>query len=159
MVPPSISLGIAWWPMPNWLITADLRWIGWKSTFDEIKLKGTGIDNRDLQEIAGGTSIDYTFRFDWSDQIVFAFGTTFAVNDWLLLRAGFNHGDNPVPTSSVSASGMVIENHITAGASLRFGSWDVDLSYVYGLPILVREPQSAFKIEQHQLYIGVGYQF
>ncbi len=159
ILPASVSVGIAWWPLPRWVLTADVRWIGWKHSFDAIELTGTGGKNADLNEIAGGTSLNYTFRLDWRDQFVFAIGTTFAVTDWLLLRAGYNHGENPVPASTASATTLVLEDHLSAGVGFRVGSWDIDLAYVWGLPTQVDRSRSSFKVELHQLYLGVGYRF
>jgi long-subunit fatty acid transport protein len=159
ILPATVSIGVAWWPLPRWVLTLDVRWIGWKGNFDEIKLKGTGGKNADLNEIAGGSSLDYTFRLDWRDQFVVAIGTTFAVTDWLLLRAGYNHGENPVPASTASATTLVLEDHLSVGVGFRAGNWDIDLAYVWGLPTQVDRERSSFKVELHQLYLGVGYRF
>lgn len=159
ILPATVSVGVAWWPLPRWVLTLDVRWIGWKGNFDEIELKGTGGKNADLNEIAGGSDLNYTFRLDWRDQFVVAIGTTFAVNDWLLLRAGYNHGENPVPASTASATTLVLEDHLSAGVGFRVGSWDIDLAYVWGLPTQVDRTRSSFKVELHQFYLGVGYRF
>jgi long-subunit fatty acid transport protein len=159
VLPAEISLGIAWWPVPRWLLSLDVRWIGWHEAFDEIELVGKGSTNRDLNEINGGSTLKYTFRLDWEDQLVIALGTTVAVSDWLLLRAGFNHGESPAPASTSMPQTFAIEHHVTAGASFRVGGWDLDLSYIYGLPAEVRQEESTFKVEEHQLLIGAGYRF
>jgi len=98
--------------------------------------------------------------FEWKDQYVIALGATFGVTDWLVVRAGFNHGNNPVPDRTASATPFVIENHVTVGFSLYPGGWDIDVAYVYGLPQRVRtSPESSFAYEEHALAIGVGYSF
>ncbi len=158
IIPASISLGAAWWPLPRWVLTLDLRWIGWSHSMDQIEVRASGGNNADLNEIAGRT-VKYTLPLDWRDQFVLAVGTTFAVNDWLLLRAGYNHGENPIPSSSLFSSSAVIEDHLTCGVGLRFGSWDIDVAYAWGLPKRVDMPGASFKVELHQLFLGVGYEF
>jgi long-subunit fatty acid transport protein len=159
IVPASVSVGVAWWPLPRWVLTLDLRWVGWSHSLDDMEVRASGGENRDLNEITGGGEVTYTIPLDWKDQIVVAVGTTVAVTDWLLLRAGYNHGENPIPPTGLVSNSAVIEDHLSCGVGLRFGGWDVDLAYVHGLPNRVDLDGAAFKVELHQLYVGVGYAF
>ncbi len=92
--------------------------------------------------------------FGWEDQDVFAFGYSYAQDNWVL-RAGYNHASHPIseapsgpqviaPGSYAQAGGNALnlfnllgfpataEDHYTIGGSYSFtDSLSVDLAYVY----------------------------
>lgn len=157
--PMLVSLGVAWWPHPRWLLSLDVRWINWSLGFDRIEMEGEDPDNADLIEVNGGTDVEYTFDLGWKDQVVVAVGTTVAVADWLLLRAGYNYGSPGQPDERTTHKPFSIQHRITFGATFRIGPADFDVAYLYGLPIQVDKRDESFKIEQHQVVFGLGYAF
>jgi long-chain fatty acid transport protein len=62
--------------------------------------------------------------FGWEDITVFKLGVSHEVNPNLTVRAGWNHGDQPIPASqtffNLLAPG-VMEDHITLGATWKLG--------------------------------------
>jgi len=102
--------------------------------------------------------------FDWSDQWVFACGVELRPTDRLSVRAGVNHGDNPVrehngwdsmgattvqgtatPTFGyeyVRTIGFpaVVETHATVGLGYRVGETvSIECSYMHGFKETIRE--------------------
>jgi len=62
--------------------------------------------------------------FGWSDINVFKIGAAWRMNDALTLRAGYNHGDNPVHSADVTFNILapgVITRHYTAGFTYAIG--------------------------------------
>ena len=115
----------------------DLRYIFWDSSLDDLEIEASGGKNADLNAIGGGSSVRYRIRFDWKDQYVIAFGTSFGVTDWLVVRAGFNHGNNPAPRKTASPNAFVIENHFTFGVSLYPGQWDMHFHRIRGRSAII----------------------
>ncbi|GIW73204.1 MAG: hypothetical protein KatS3mg102_2746 [Planctomycetota bacterium] len=161
ILPPVVSLGAAWWPNARWMLALDVRWIGWDMAVDAIDLVARRGDNEDFNEINGGPDAEVRFPLFWRDQFVLALGTSVGLADWLAVRAGYNFGNDPVPARTRSAGPIVIEHHLTFGASVYWQGWDFDLAYVYGLPAqrFVESDGTTFKTELHLFYAGVGYQF
>jgi long-chain fatty acid transport protein len=162
IVPGQASIGIAGWPHPRWLVTAEARMIWWKaSSFDTIKIKATNGSNRDFNELNGGDSFELRYRLEWENQLVLAAGTSVGVTPWLTLRAGYNYGKNPVPEKRLAVNRSLIEHHATAGASFYLGCLDLDLAYVYGFQAqgTLRSSGTRFIVEQHVVYVGIGYAF
>jgi long-chain fatty acid transport protein len=63
--------------------------------------------------------------FGWDDMTVYKLGVAYDLNkDWTL-RAGYNHGSQPIPKSqtffNILAPG-VVEDHVTLGATWRLQS-------------------------------------
>ena len=69
--PATYVLGIAYTPVPELLLSADLKYYEWA-------------------EAAGYED------FDWDNQWVIAVGAQFQANDKTVLRIGYNYGENPV---------------------------------------------------------------
>jgi hypothetical protein len=160
-VPPTVSLGVGWWPTARWMLAMDVRWVGWKGFFNDITLEAKNGTNNDFNEITGGADFEYKFRLDWDSQFVVAVGTAVGVTDWLTLRAGYNYGSNPIPQSTLEATSLVIEHHLTLGASAHVSDWSFDLAWVWGLPTegRINRSETTFKTEQNLVYLGAGYTF
>ena len=141
------------------MLSLDVRYIFWESAFDSIEIRAKGGTNADLNAVNGSPTIRYRLRFDWRDQFVIAIGTSFGVTDWLVLRAGFNHGNNPAPDDTAMANASVVETHLTFGFSFYVGDWDIDFAYIYGIPKKIRYQDESFSVEEHVLLFGVGTTF
>ena len=106
--------------------------------------------------------------FGWRDVNVYKVGGEFAARPGLLLRAGFNHADNPVRSPDVTINILapgVIENHWTAGASFKAGAtgW-VHVSYAHAFENTVTGPTSPLfpgggtdAISMYQNSFGIAY--
>lgn len=131
--PQSVSMGVAWHPMDNLLVEADVKWLNWAD--------------------AEGYS-----DFDWEDQWVYAVGVQYKEPHGITLRAGYNYGKNPVrthdnfdPAGTTVIQGIAVstllyeylrivgfpavaEHHITAGIGYRFShTFEGHLGYMYAL--------------------------
>lgn len=112
-VPENYGLGVAWRPTANWTLGADLQRIlygGVAAVGDSfaLLLQGTPLG------AAGGPG------FGWRDVTVAKLGGSYALNPSIVLRAGYSHATQPVPSSqtflNILAPG-VVEDHWTLGAT------------------------------------------
>jgi hypothetical protein len=56
----------------------------------------------------------------------------------VVLRAGYNHANNPIPKDTLSPLfATIVKDHLTAGFGFTRGRFGIDLSYIVGLPIRV----------------------
>lgn len=67
---------------------------------------------------------DHGPGFGWDDMRVLKVGAVYRANDRLTLRAGFSHGDQPIPQDqtffNIIAPG-VVQDHLTLGGTLAIG--------------------------------------
>lgn len=73
--------------------------------------------------------------FGWNDMTVYKLGVSYEYSKDLTLRAGYNHGSQPIPQSqtffNILAPG-VVENHLTLGATWTLANKDeVSVSYMH----------------------------
>ena len=73
--------------------------------------------------------------FGWKDVNVFKIGYAYQYNDRMSFRAGYNHGNTPIPNDQILfnfLAPVTVEDHITFGISYKY-SEDIELngSFVY----------------------------
>jgi long-chain fatty acid transport protein len=171
-VPQAAGIGIAGWPTEQLLLAFDVQWIGWSTAFDEVSIDLKHGRSRDILEITSNqmsSTIHSKVLYHWRDQVVVAAGAAFSPFDWLVLRAGYNWGSNPVPSKTenpfVSAT---VEHHLTFGLGFRFDDFSIDLAYVHAfvkattIQDSVSNPEWSgmrHKADQDAILIGGSYRF
>ncbi len=171
-VPQAAGIGIAGWPCEQILLALDVQWIGWSTAFDEVSIDLHHGTSRDILEITSNqasSSIHSKVLYHWRDQLVVAAGAAVSPLDWLVLRAGYNWGSNPVPSRTenpfVSAT---VEHHLTLGVGFRFGDFSIDLAYIHAFVKATTIEESVshsewsgmrHKADQDAILIGGAYRF
>ena len=108
-------------PIDLFQVSADVRWINWSETQDQITVKLENSTNPDVNAALGSDSVTTTLDLGWEDQYVYAVGLEVYPLEWLTLRLGYNYGKSPVPESSVSPQFPALtEHHACIGFSLNF---------------------------------------
>jgi long-chain fatty acid transport protein len=107
-VPAVWAAGIKIQALPNMKILGDIKYITYESTagFDKSGFDATGA----------------VLGFGWENITVLTIGTELAATENLALRAGFNHGGNPVPDAlsffNVAAP-AIVKDHLTLGLGVK----------------------------------------
>ncbi|MDH5219020.1 MAG: outer membrane protein transport protein, partial [Gammaproteobacteria bacterium] len=70
---------------------------------------------------------------NWDDQFVYSVGASYMVTNSVVVRAGLNRGDNPIPNQYLNALFPAVEhNHATVGAGFMINeSSTINLSMTY----------------------------
>jgi long-chain fatty acid transport protein len=170
-----VSLGATWQPTIRMSKASDFSLAtGLSGEFDIPSTWGAGIawnlkgftlafdyqriNYEDVATLGNPTTASVDPGLGWSSINVFKLGLQYEFNN-LAIRAGFNHGDNPVPENSLSsnaATPVFIENHVTAGLTARFGqSSELNIALIYGLENTVSN--ATFESTQSQYAAEVSY--
>jgi long-chain fatty acid transport protein len=162
-IPSNYSLGVAITPAPRWTVALEYQRINYSDS--------RAVNNPSQPPVAplGATNGP---GFGWQDIDVFKLGVAWRMNDAWTLRAGYNHGDNPIKprdvTFNILAPG-VMESHYTAGFTYAMGkSNELSGSFMYAprqevkgtsLFDLVLGPGAAGTetIRMYQYQIGLAY--
>jgi long-subunit fatty acid transport protein len=171
-MPEIAGVGAAVRPHPQVLLALDLKWIDWASAFDEVKVALRGGESRDLNEITSNqtsSTVRSTALYHWRSQGVVAVGGAFAATEWLCFRAGYNYGNNPVPTKTESPfNSATTEHHLTAGIGVRVGPVSIDAAYVHafvhastieGSAVKTDFDGTRHKADQDAFLLGGSYEF
>ncbi|MDT8384262.1 MAG: outer membrane protein transport protein [Gammaproteobacteria bacterium] len=158
-IPATLGLGIAAEVNPDVTVAFDVTKIYYSGV--------ASINNPLVVPPALGT--DNGAGFGWEDMTVYKLGVSWKYQSDLVLRAGWNHGEQPIPSSetlfNILAPG-VVEDHLTFGATWTLANKsELTLMYMHALENEVKGSGSipaAFgggeaDIKMSQNAIGIAY--
>ena len=165
-IPASYTLGVSFEVGSSGMIVADIQ---------EIKYSGVasisnpmsnlfppaGCGGGDLTQCLGGSN---GAGFGWEDMTVYKIGYQFEADN-STYRIGYSHAEQPIPESEVFFNILapaVIEDHITAGWTLRVGdNQEFNISGLYAPSNSVKgsglEPGVEIEIEMSQWEVQAGW--
>jgi long-chain fatty acid transport protein len=127
--PRRAGIGFGYRLNPSFLVAGDLEWIDWSSAINTLSIAMSNPDH----PMAPPTRV-IPFRMDWHDQWVYAMGMEMIPAPDLAIRLGYNHGDAPIPESTLRPLFPAIaEDHVTAGLGVSKRDWTFDLTLEYVL--------------------------
>lgn len=166
-IPMNWNLGVAFKATPAVTVALDYQHIdyaGVKSIADSGITAGAGGPGNPL-DLGGSNGLG----FGWSNVDVVKLGVEYKYNDALTLRAGINHGDNPIKsgetTFNILAPGVVTD-HYTLGATYGVTkNSDVTVAYMHaqeksvsGAPNVSYFPMGGTEtIKMYQNSLGIAY--
>jgi long-chain fatty acid transport protein len=119
--------GVAYRPTDSLTLAVDLKRYFWDHAIDTVLVTGSKPD------VAGAPPVSLPFVFDWRDQWVVAAGAELRLSDRLTLRAGYNEGENPVPSFTLTPLfPATVERHATLGVGWLHGNQVIDLALERG---------------------------
>ena len=169
--PQQVDVSMAAKPMEQFTVALTTSWLNW-ATINNVEISLTNPSNA-----LAPAQVNVNLPFNWKDQVVVALGLSYAVlqepswkeRDRLVLRAGYNYCNNPVPKETLSPMWPVIlEHHFAGGVGYRFTEkWAYELAGIYGLkhsvtytnPSLPFGPNATESISGYYIYNTVSYRF
>lgn len=162
-VPASATLGLAWKTTASLTLALDVQKT-WYSSIDAVgntMMPAMGLCTPPNSSCLGG---DNGIGFGWKDMTTVKLGLQYEANhDWIW-RAGYSHGNQPIPQSEVFFNILapgVMEQHFTAGFTKKFdnGSQEINFAAMYAPTKSISGPISSTQIvelemKQYQLELG-----
>jgi len=126
-LPTELSIGAAWRPNDDWLLSAELSWLDWSAAATRSTLTARKPDN------ATASDIKLMSTLGWRDQMVLALGAAWNLKARAVLYAGLNLARNPIPSSHLTPILAPIgERHWTVGFKRALGSeWSLTFATEY----------------------------
>jgi long-chain fatty acid transport protein len=160
-IPATFGVGIAVKATPALTLAGDIQRI----RYSEVDAVGASIANFFTAQL--GT--DNGAGFGWKDVTVFKLGALYAYSEQLTLRAGYNHVNQPIPSSQTlfnTLAPAVVEDHVSLGATWKFAnSSELSFSYTHAFENEIKGSNSipvAFgggdvNLKMYQDSLGVAY--
>ena len=110
-------------PTEQFTVALTTSWINWAS-INTVEITATNPSNA-----LAPSQVNLNIPFNWKDQVVVALGFSYSVlqesswknKDRLVLRAGYNYSNNPIPKETLSPLWPLInEHHFSVGLGFRF---------------------------------------
>lgn len=168
-IPENYNLGVAWQATPQIKLALDYQRINYSS------VNSVGNQSTNFMTCNPFTGPNATgpgclgmpggAGFGWSDINVWKLGAEYKYNEQWLLRAGWNHGDNPISSANVEFNTIapaVITDHVTLGFTYTVESGnEVTVAYMHAFENDVSGPSYFFggtdNIKMHQNALGIQY--
>ncbi|MBT8055761.1 MAG: outer membrane protein transport protein [Gammaproteobacteria bacterium] len=151
--PQQAAIGIAFRPGERWTLSADLKWIEWSDTMNELSVEGPD-------------GFDFAMDPGWDDQTVIALGVEFKATENLDLRAGFNYAESPIDETNAANNLIlpgIVEEHYTFGLEYRFEHWDLGFHYMYApankITAVNGFPGTQISLKEQSVGINLGYRW
>ena len=169
--PQQVDVSMAAKPTEQFTVALTTSWINWAS-INTVEITATNPSNA-----LAPSQVNLNIPFNWKDQVVVALGFSYSVmqesswtnKDRLVLRAGYNYSNNPVPKETLSPLWPLInEHHFSVGLGFRFTErWSYDFSGLYAPknsvtytnPSLPFGPNATASISGYDIYNTVSYRF
>jgi long-subunit fatty acid transport protein len=169
--PQQVDVSMAAKPTEQFIVALTTSWINWASV-NTIEITATNPNNA-----FAPAQVNVNIPFNWKDQVVIALGFSYSAlqesswkdKDRLVLRAGYNYSNNPIPKSTLSPLWSLInEHHFAGGLGYRFTErWAYDLGGIYApknsdtytnssLPF---GPNATASISGYYIYNTISYRF
>jgi len=149
--PAFMGAGVAWQVSAPLMLALDIKHIQWSEVMESFDMR--------FESASGDLTVSMPQQ--WKDQTVIAWGAAYQVSDQLVLRGGYNHGDNPVPNSYVNALfPAIVESHYTLGFAYLFNvAQQLNFSLMRGSEVSVRNSQSGIETRHSQLNWQLMYSY
>ena len=130
-LPREVSIGAAFKPTADLLLSAKINWINWADAINDVTTRWSDTSST----FAPAVMVDVRPQ-DWHNQLVYALGAAYPYDDKTTLYAGYNYGKNPVPkTSSSALLAATLEDHITLGFARKLDeTWKLSSGIEFLLP-------------------------
>ncbi len=170
-MPDSLNLGVAVKATPAWTIAADFQRINY-SGIKSVANPSTNVGNSSpaFGNIPGSLGCDTCRGFGWGSVNVFKIGAEYQYNPNLILRAGYNHSDNPIQGRDVTFNFIapgVVKDHATLGFTYNVGKdSEVTMAYMHAFKNSVEAsslfnafgvPAGTEKIQMYENSLGIAY--
>ncbi|MDH5300923.1 MAG: outer membrane protein transport protein [Gammaproteobacteria bacterium] len=138
--PATYAFGAAYQASDKLMVVADVKQIAWSDVMKDFSMSFEA-DNVAANGGFAGAKMDMALYQNWDDQTVISLGGAYQVKNDLVLRAGYNHANNPVPEKYLNALfPAIVESHLTLGLGMGSGAQQVDLSFTKALNVESTNP-------------------
>jgi len=122
-IPANFALGLAWKATPKMTVALDVERINYEG------IKSISNPNNFMVD---GTAT--SAGFGWEDMTIYKLGVDFKVNKDLVVRAGWNHGGQPIPASQTLfnvVAPATVEDHLTLGFTMNMSGGELSGYYMH----------------------------
>lgn len=143
------------------LLGTDLTWINWSGTYKAFSARLSDGSDAELNELTGGTTVKNKVALDWKDQVVFGAGIAIAPGvDWMVIRAGYNYGSNPVPSNTLQPTiPAILQHHVTLGVSFMVQRLELTANFEQDLRATQRISNSIVNSDLNGTRVDASVQF
>ncbi len=148
VLPESVTASVAWQASHRWLLSVQGDWINWASAFVSLPVTLTQGTNATINGIVGSTSLLDAVPLHWKDQYALHAGAERGLTENTVIRFGYAHANDPVPSSTLTPlTAAIMSNQVSGGFTYARGHSHWDLAYSF-------HPANEQHVQQSALLYG-----
>src|SRR5882757_152411 len=132
VLPQSVLGNVSWQTSKHWLFAFQADWTNWHDSFVNLPVTLTNGTNATINSVVGSTTLQDSVPLHWKDQYGFHVGAERALTENTLVRFGYAHASDPVPSSTLTPlTAAIMQNQLTTGFAYNPGrsKWEVAYSF------------------------------
>lgn len=132
VLPQSVLGDISWQTSKHWLFAFQADWTNWHDSFVNLPVTLTNGTNVTINSLVGGTTLQDSVPLHWKDQYGFHAGAERTLTENTVVRFGYAHANDPVPSSTLTPlTAAIMQNQVTGGFAYNPGrsKWEVAYSF------------------------------
>lgn len=168
-LPEQWGLGVSIQATPQLLLAFDYKYISWERRFRNFTTVLTHGSDPKLNLLIGSDTVTASLPLNWSDSEVFALGMEYRINEEHVVRVGYEHTDNIVPSDTAMPLFPIFnEDHISLGWGYQYDNWEFDVAWEHAFVNSIRTQKSIQSLDlqnsrerliQDTVWLGAGYKF
>jgi len=148
ILPQSVAANVAWHVNPRWVLAFQTDWVNWGGAFVNLPVTLTNGTNAVINSVVGSTTLVDGVPLHWRDQYSFHGGVERLLTENTSLRFGYAHGNNPVPSGTLTPmTAAIMTNQLATGFAYHRGRSRFDVTYTF-------DPTSQQQVQQSDLLAG-----
>lgn len=133
-LPQSALLSASWLVNSRTRLSVQGDWVDWYRSFRDLPAFLTDGTNSVVNSLLKSTSLNDTVPLNWKQQFTICAGFQRTLGENFTASAGYLHGNNPVPASTLTPlTAAIMQNGLTTGIGCKHGRYRFDLSYAIDL--------------------------
>jgi long-chain fatty acid transport protein len=132
VLPQSVLGDISWQTSKHWLFAFQADWTNWHDSFVNLPVTLTNGTNVTINSLVGGTTLQDSVPLHWKDHYGFHAGAERTLTENTVVRFGYAHANDPVPSSTLTPlTAAIMQNQVTGGFAYNPGrsKWEVAYSF------------------------------
>jgi long-chain fatty acid transport protein len=172
ILPQSVAADVAWHVNPRWVLAFQTDWVNWGGAFVNLPVTLTNGTNAVINSpgVLNSTTLIDGVPLHWKDQYSFHGGVERMLTESTSLRFGYAHGNNPVPSSTLTPlTAAIMTNQLATGFAYHHGRSRFDAAYAFDPTSKEQVQQSGLLYNEYNnstvrvgtqaLTLGYSYQF
>jgi long-subunit fatty acid transport protein len=148
VLPQSVAGNISWHVNPRWTLAFQTDWVNWSNAFVNLPVTLTNGSNPAINGLVGSSTLVDGVPLNWKDQYSFHGGVERLLTESTSVRFGYAHGNNPVPTGTLTPmTAAIMTNQLAAGFSYHQGRSRFDVGYTF-------DPTAQSQVQTSNLLAG-----
>jgi len=132
VLPQSVLGNVSWQTDHHWLFAVQADWTNWGNSFVSLPVTLTNGTNATINSVVGSTTLVDSVPLHWKDQYGVHVGAERTLTENTVLRFGYAHANDPVPSSTLTPlTAAIMSNQLTTGFGYNPGRsrWEVAYSF------------------------------